>query len=46
MSKGSIVGRFGSVAFLFLLAFSLIEPIAIAGGFQLAVDTPRDRCMG
>jgi len=41
MSKGSIVGRFGSVAFLFLLALSLIEPIAIAGGFQLAVDTPR-----
>src|SRR5262249_55923068 len=41
MSKGSIVGRAAFVASLFLLTLSLIEPIALAGGFQLAVDTPR-----
>src|SRR5215471_1394720 len=41
MTKGSTVGRCAFVASLFLLTLSLIEPIALAGGFQLAVDTPR-----
>jgi hypothetical protein len=41
MSKESIVGRVTVVALLVLLALPLMQRVATAGGFQLAVDTPR-----